>query len=123
LIALEDTLIELLEYFNLPVIRQGSLPPDEAYPDTFFTFWNNEEIEQSAYDNDTATVVFDFDVNVYSTNPDTAYDLLQQARSYLKQNGWIIAQRGYDLTSDEITHIGRGMEVLYLKQFEQIGGN
>lgn len=111
---MEDTLINLLKTFNVPVIRQGSLAPDQVYPDTFFTFWNNDESEHSAYDNETANVDYDFDVNVYSTNPDTAYSLLKQARELLKQNGWIIATRGYDISSDEITHVGRGMEVLYL---------
>ena len=111
---IEDTLINLLGTFNVPVIRQGSLAPDQAYPDTFFTFWNNDESEHSAYDNETANVDYDFDVNVYSTNPDTAYLLLKQSRELLKQNGWIIATRGYDVSSDEITHVGRGMEILYL---------
>lgn len=111
---MEDILIELLSTLKYPVIRQGSLAPDETYPDTFFTFWNNDETEHSAYDNDTVNVDYDFDVNVYSTNPDTAYQLLSQARELLKENGWIIATRGYDVASDEITHIGRGMEVLYL---------
>lgn len=112
---MEDILIELLSTLKYPVIRQGSLAPDETYPDTFFTFWNNDETEHSAYDNDTMNVDYDFDVNVYSTNPDTAYQLLSQARKLLKENGWIIATRGYDVASDEITHIGRGMEILYLK--------
>lgn len=112
---MEDILIELLSTLKYPVIRQGSLAPDETYPDTFFTFWNNDETEHSAYDNDTVNVDYDFDVNVYSTNPNTAYQLLSQARKLLKENGWIIATRGYDVASDEITHIGRGMEILFLK--------
>ena len=112
---MEDALIEILSTLKYPIIRQGSLAPDEAYPDTFFTFWNNDETEHSAYDNDTVNVDYDFDVNVYSTNPSTAYELLSQARKLLKENGWIIATRGYDVASDEITHIGRGMEILYLK--------
>lgn len=115
---MEDNLIELLERFNLPVIRQGSLAPDEAYPDTFFTFWNNDEEGQSFYDNDTATVVYDYDVNVYSRDPQKTYDLLKQARNLFKQNSWIIAERGYDVASDEITHTGRGMRVMYLKNEE-----
>ena len=111
---MEDSLIEILSTLKYPIIRQGSLAPDETYPDTFFTFWNNDETEHSAYDNDTVNVDYDFDVNVYSANPNTAYELLSQARKLLKENGWIIATRGYDVASDEITHIGRGMEVLYL---------
>lgn len=111
---MEDNLIEILETFNLPVIRQGSLAPDEAYPDTFFTFWNNSEEGQSYYDNDVALTVEDFSVNVYSTDPDTVYDLLKEARQKLKANGWTIFRRGYDIASDEITHVGRGMEVMIL---------
>lgn len=119
--SVEDNLIELLETFNMPVIRQGSLPEDEAYPATFFTFWNPDEYEHSAYDNDTASAVYSYDVNVYSSDPDTAYSLLREARKLLKQNGWIIGVRGYDAASDEITHIGRGMAVYYLKN-EIVGG-
>jgi len=110
-----DNLIELLESFNYPVIRQGSLAPDEAYPDTFFTFWNSDESEHSAYDNDTANVDWIFQVNVYSTDPDRAYSLLDEASTLLKSAGYVIATRGYDVVSDEITHIGRGMVVMFLQ--------
>ena len=112
---MEDALIALLETLKKPVIRQGSLGPSQAYPETFFTFWNNDEDGQSFYDNGETIVVHDFSVNVYSTNPTTAYDLLSQARSLLKANGWIITDRGFDVPSDEITHVGRGMRVSYMQ--------
>jgi hypothetical protein len=110
-----DNLLELLNQLNYPVIRQGSLGPEEAYPDTFFTFWNSDEAEHSAYDNDTVNVDWTFQVNVYSTDPDKTYDLLNQARTILKSAGYTIATRGYDVASDEITHTGRGMLVMYLQ--------
>lgn len=112
---MEDNLIQLLSTFGYPVIRQGSLPSDTAYPDTFFTFWNRTEEGQSYYDNETASVVYDFDVNVYSTSPDRAYSLLAGARTLLKSHGYVTPTRGYDVPSDEITHVGRGMNVQYLK--------
>lgn len=112
---MEDSLILLLSTFKYPVIRQGSLAPDKAYPDTFFTFWNDDENGESFYDNDTATVDFVFSVNAYSTSPSKAYELISSARALLKQNGWIITERGYDVASDEITHVGRGMTVEFLQ--------
>lgn len=112
---MEDTLIELLETFGHPVIRQGSLAEDEEYPKTFFTFWNNDEYEHSAYDNTTTSVIYDFDVNVYADDPTTVYDLLKQARALLKANGWKSPDRGHDVASDVDTHTGRGMNVMYLK--------
>lgn len=111
---MEDNLINLLQTFGYPVFRQGSLTETEAYPDTFFTFWNNSEDGLSYYDNDVVIVNYDFSVNVYSTNPEMVYSLLAEVRKLLKANGWIIVVRGYDVASDEITHTGRGCEVEYL---------
>ena len=114
---MEDELIEVLESVEtgIPVIRQGSLPPDQAYPDTFFTFWNREEEGQAFYDNDVVSSRHLFDVNVYSTDAETAYSLLRKARLELKANGWVCISMGYDIASDEQTHIGRGMQVEFLK--------
>lgn len=112
---MEDQLITLLSTFGYPVIRQGSLAKDQAYPPTFFTFWNNDEGEQSFYDNENEAITHDFDVNAYSSSPNLAYDLIRQARALLKTNGWIITDRGYDVPSDEITHVGRGMTATYLQ--------
>lgn len=112
---MEDKLIELLKSFKYPVIRQGSLASDEAYPETFFTFWNNNSYDHSDYDNQTYLSEESYDVNVYSTDADTVYRLQREAQALLKQNNFIIAQRGYDVASDEISHVGRGMEVIYLK--------
>ena len=39
---MEDKLIEILEAFGVPVFLQGSLADDEPYPDSFFTFWNDD---------------------------------------------------------------------------------
>ena len=115
---MEDNLISILESFKYPVIRQGSLAPEEEYPSTFFTFWCNEEIEHSAYDNKTVNVDNSFDVNCYSVDPDVCYSLLAQARSTLKAAGWTIVTRAFDVASDEITHIGRGMVVVFLSNEE-----
>lgn len=114
---MEDELIQILEGIEqgVAVIRQGSLPPTEAYPDTFFTFWNRSEEGQSYYDNDLASHVCRFDVNVYSRSAETAYSLLREARLVLKQYGWVCTSLGYDIASDEPTHIGRGMQVEFLK--------
>ena len=116
---MEDELIRLLQTFGYPVRRQGSLASDEEYPDTFFTFWNNEESGHSFYDNVEVSATYEYAVNVYSRDPDSVYRLLSEARELLKINNWIIASRGYDVASDEITHTGRGMVVIYLKT----GGN
>lgn len=113
---MEDKLIELLQTLNYPVFRQGSLGLEEEYPDTFFTFWNNDESEIKAYDNQTATVGHNYDVNVYSNDANQTYSILREARALLKKNNFIILSRGHDVASDEESHTGRGMTILYIER-------
>ena len=117
---MEDNLIQLLESFKLPVIRQGSLAPEEAYPDTFFTFWNNDTYDGSHYDNKPIDYIWNFTINFYSNNPALVNTVLLQARVLLKQNGWIVGGKGADIPSDEATHTGRSIDALFI---EFTGGN
>lgn len=112
---MEDKLIEILETFGYPVLRQGSLASDEDYPENFFTFWNNDSPDHSHYDNAEHGTDWDFDVNFYSTDPEKTYAVLRDARIRLKKEKWIIPGKGHDVGSDEITHTGRGIRVYYLE--------
>ena len=112
---MEDRLIEILSLFGYPVMRQGSLAPDEHYPDNFFTFWNNDTPDHSHYDNVEYGTAWDFDVNFYSVDPEKTYSVLAEARKKLKQEKWIVPGKGYDVASDEVTHTGRGMRVYFLE--------
>lgn len=112
---MEDLLIDILSEFGFPVIRQGSIQADEDYPDHFFTFWNNDTSGDGFYDNHETKTTWDFDVNFYTIDPAEAYSKLREAISKLKHAGFIISGKGYDVGSDEPTHIGRGVNVLYLE--------
>ena len=87
---------------------------DALYPDTFFTFWNNDSFDYTHFDNAPSGYVWDFDINLYSNNPVTVNETLPLVISTLKENGWIISGMGRDVPSDEATHTGRGITALYL---------
>lgn len=108
----EDLLISLLETFGFPVFRQGSLTDDNEYPDTFFTFWNNESYDDSFYDNENNSENSDFDVNIYSNDPSLIYSKLREAKKLLKANGFIVYDSGHDVGSDEPSHVGRGIGII-----------
>lgn len=110
---MEDLLIDTLTYFSVPVIRQGSMNIDDDYPDRFFTFWNNGSASGSHYDNVATSTIWDFDVNFYSNDPSTMSATFDRAINELKRAGFIISGKGYDVASDETSHIGRGINVLY----------
>lgn len=112
---MEDNLIQILETFGYPVYRQGSMSDDATYPDSFFTFWNNGTPDHAHYDNTEYGTEWDFDVNFYSNNPELTYSGLLNARALLKQNGWIVPGKGYDVMSDYPTHTGRGINALFLE--------
>lgn len=112
---MDEALIALLETFKYPVYRQGSLSDTDNYPDSFFTFWNNGSPDHSHYDNTDYGTEWEFDVNFYSNEPNLTYSVLQEAITLLKENGWVIPEKGHDVMSDEPTHTGRGITALFLE--------
>lgn len=112
---MEDKLIQVLQELGYSVMRQGSLTPDDAYPEHFFTFWNNDSSDHAHYDNAEYGTVWNYSINFYSTDPEKTYAALNEARAKLKENGWILPGKGYDVASDEVTHTGRGMDAYFLE--------
>lgn len=112
----KNLLITILESFEYPVYLQGSLSKDQKYPDSFFTFWNNSTTDDGFYDNNETKVTWDFDVNFYSNDPVLVNGIPQQLKTMLKAAGFIPEGSGYDVVSDEPTHTGRGMNILFIQK-------
>lgn len=112
---MEDLLINTLSALGYPVILQGSLLPDEPYPDNFFTFWNRSSYGSSYYDDEEKTIIYVYDVNFYSNNPENVYTGLRAGIAALKNAGFIISGDGQSIASDEPTHDGRGCNAMYIK--------
>lgn len=112
----KQLLIDTIESFNLPVYLQGSMSDDEQYPDSFFTFWNNSTTDDEFYDNTEFRTIWDFDLNFYSNDPVAVNSTLLTAKQQLKAVGFIPNGSGYDVISDEPTHTGRGMNILYIER-------
>ena len=121
MINVKDLLIETVnDYmetkgYEWPVIQQGSMEAGWTYPEHFFTFFNNDSFDLAFYDNDENRTVWDFDLNVYSIDPELANTVLREVKPMLKAQGFICAGAGYDVMSDHASHIGRGMNVKYLE--------
>ena len=113
-----DRLIELLEEIeNVDcVIRQGTLSANEKYPNLFITFWENESDDGNHYDDfKTSTTIYDFDINVYGSNVGLVYETILKIKQKLIQNNFLVNGTGYDVASDETTHIGRGINTKYVE--------
>lgn len=108
---MKQELIDVLEKFGYPVFLQGTLNEDDAYPDTFITFWTDDVTDNSHYDDDTTSYAWDFSVILYS-NMDAAFlqSKAEEIRKALKQAGFIPQGKGRDIPSDESTHTGWAMD-------------
>ena len=101
---------------NYPIYLQGSLSDDDAYPASFFTYWNNSTADSAFYNNTETETIWDFDLNFYSNDPSLVNSVLLTAKAALKAVGFIIDGSGYDVISDEVTHTGRGMNLQFIEQ-------
>lgn len=113
----KNLLIKTLDdVIGYPVMLQGSLSAEDAYPAAFFTFWNNSTDDAAFYDNVETETIWNFDLNFYSTDPTLVNTVLLQAKSALKAVGFIPDGSGHDVASDEPTHTGRGMTLYYIEK-------
>ncbi len=108
-------LIDTLETaYGLRVYLQGSLADDEEYPASFFTIWNNYSTDAKFYDDSETQTIWNFDLNFYSDNPATVNTMLLDAKALLKSVGFIPDGSAHDVLSDEPTHTGRGLTLLFI---------
>lgn len=104
-------------FVDYPILLQGSLSDSAAYPDHFFTFFNNGSNDGNFFDNNETITIWDFDLNIYSIDPEVVNNTLVEAKRLLKSVGFIIDGKGYDVMSDEPTHTGRGINLLYIERY------
>lgn len=114
----KDLLIKTLSavFPEYQVYLQGSLSDSDGYDEAFFTFWNNYANDASFYDNAETQTIWSFDVNFYATDPVLVNTVLLEAKKALKTVGFIPDGSGHDVASDEDTHTGRGLTVLFLQK-------
>lgn len=112
----KQLLIDSLQSFGYPIILQGSMSDDESYPDSFFTFWNNDTVDDAFFDNQETQTIWDFDLNFYSNNPALVNSVLRQAKQIMKSAGFIVDGAGHDVLSDEATHTGRGINLIFIEK-------
>ena len=104
-----DLLCDILEATGLPYFRQGSLLPDEPYPEDFVTYWE-PEAEEMYYDNKPVGCMHRFWVYVYTCHRMSLATRLPELRQALADAGFDTSPP-VDAKSDERSHVGKVMEV------------
>lgn len=112
---MKQKLIDELSKFGYPVYLQGSLNPEEPYPDSFITFWVDDVLDDAHFDNEPAAYAWDFSVIFYSNDPALVNSKPDEIRTALKAAGFIPQGKGRDIPSDEPTHTGWAMDFYYVE--------
>lgn len=94
------------------VFLQGTLSPDEPYPNDFITFWTNYTDDLSHHDNYTTAYEWQFSVMCYSNNPSNVATMAESIRNNLKSAGFIPQGKGNDIPSDLKSHTGWAIDFL-----------
>ena len=113
---MKQKLISVLETFGFPVMLQGSMNADDAYPDSFITFWCDSTADNSHFDDDVFSVDWHFSVIFYSNNPTLVNTKPSEILAALKSAGFIPQGKGQDIFSDEPTHTGWAMDFIYTEE-------
>lgn len=91
---------------------QGTMNPEESYPDEFVTIWIPTTEDIAHFDNEVVSVVWNATVIYYSNNPTLVNTRPNEIRAVLKSDGFIPQGKGNDVPSDERTHTGWAMEFI-----------
>lgn len=95
------------------VFLQGTLNPDEQYPDKFITFFITTSELGAYYNNDPNRADFYINVMFYSNNPTEVATVPTGIIESLKSAGFVPENYGYDIYSGKKSHTGWAMEFVY----------
>lgn len=95
------------------VFLQGTLGENEAYPESFITFFTNFTEDRAFYDDEVHSIDWTFSVIFYSSSPALVGTVPTTIYTELKKIGFIPQGRGNDIPSDQPSHTGWAMDFIY----------
>lgn len=105
-----DTLVTCGFVEGETLFLHGTMNPEDAYPESFVTFWTDDVPDGVHFDNVTGSYDWAFSVIIYSNNPEIVNTKKDEIRAKLKAAGFIPQGKGQDAPSDEPTHTGWAMD-------------
>lgn len=109
-------LTNMLDSLGYPVFLQGSILPEQEYPDSFITFFTLSSDDKEHFDNEVSAWSWLFQVAFYSADPELVESVPATIRKTLKNAGFIPQGKGIDILSDEPTHTGWVQEFYFIER-------
>lgn len=95
-----------------------TMPRNQEYPDSFFTFMVIDAPFTAQYDNKPNAVVWAFWIGFYSNDRLKVEAVPKELAKRLRAAGWVVPGLGEDVPSDEPTHTGWRITAYYVQEIE-----
>lgn len=116
---IKDLLINSLKNLGYGEPRlQGSFGKDEAYPDSFITFFIIDSPDLAFYNNKSYCTAYYININFYSSDPELVNTVPETIAEKLMEKDFIRQGKGTDLVSDYPTHTGWGLSFIYQEKLK-----
>lgn len=114
MLTVKNNLISILEtYCPDNVYLQGTLNPDEDYPETFITFFITDSSFDTFYNNDSNSIDWSVAVMIYSNSPVKIDEISKGIIKDCKAAGFIPQNAGNDILSGVESHTGWAIDFIY----------
>ena len=113
-------LIEIFDGIGYPHWLMHTMPMQQKYPASFFTFLSIDAPFVAHYDNQPHAVAWAFWVGFYSNDPALVESVPAELIKRLRAAGWVVEGMGEDVQSDEPTHTGRRITAYYLEPYKEV---
>lgn len=114
-----DELIKIFDGFGFPSWLMHTMPAEEVYPESFFTFMDIDSPFAAHYDNGPHVVVWSFWIGFYSSNPALMQSVPMELARRLMAAGWVMEGLGEAVKSDEPTHTGRRFTAHFIQRVKK----
>lgn len=112
----KDNLKEVLDGFGFKSWLMHTMPEDEVYPDSFFTYLSIDAPFEAHYDNAPHAVAWTFWIGFYSNDPDQVDSIPLELANRLRAAGWVVPGLGEDVQTDEPSHTGKRLTAYFVEK-------
>lgn len=109
----------LAEFIGEKFYLQGTMDPDEKYPDNFATYFISSSGFEAFYDDEANRVDQYVSVIYYTNDPAKLQSEPPKIIRRLKKAGFIPTNAGINVISDAKTHNGFAMDFVYPAQYQE----
>lgn len=117
--SVTEKLQEVLEGFGLRSWLMHTMPAEEEYPESFFTFLSIDAPFEAHYNNKPHSIVWAYWIGFYSSDPDKVNNIPLELATRLRAAGWVVPGLGESVRADEPNYTGRRITAYYVQKIDK----